>query len=103
MRATYFLLSCGLAAVAVLGAPTAENGFDYRVKESSLVPRGWQIRGRAPAGETMVLHIGLKQGNFEELERQLYEGACAKKLFIEKRLGFFPVQMSTITAACLVT
>ncbi|KAI0378056.1 tripeptidyl-peptidase [Hypomontagnella monticulosa] len=43
----------------------------YRVKESHPVPAKWQRRGLAPAHHMINLRIALKQGNFEELERQI--------------------------------
>lgn len=60
------------AAQAVLASPVARSG--YSVKDSHNVPRGWTKGARAPADHVMQIQIGLKQSNFAELEKQLYEG-----------------------------
>jgi tripeptidyl-peptidase-1 len=44
------------------------------VRETHTVPDSWERVGPAPPDHTVQLHIGLKQGNFKELERHLYEG-----------------------------
>jgi tripeptidyl-peptidase-1 len=46
----------------------------YAVKDRHNVPRQWNRVGQAPAVHIIELQIGLKQGNFDELERHLYEG-----------------------------
>ena len=46
----------------------------YSVKEAHTVPSKWTEAGRADRSHMLHLQIGLKQGNFEELERHLYEG-----------------------------
>jgi tripeptidyl-peptidase-1 len=46
----------------------------YAVKDRHNVPRQWSRVGQAPALHIIELQIGLKQGNFDELERHLYEG-----------------------------
>ena len=45
----------------------------YLVKESIEVPEGWVKVGRATAGHTLNLHLGLPQPNFGLLEQHLYE------------------------------
>ncbi|RYP09762.1 hypothetical protein DL764_001097 [Monosporascus ibericus] len=45
----------------------------YEVKESHFVPRGWKKLDRAPENHVIDLQIGVKQGNFAALEKQLYE------------------------------
>ncbi|KAH9214734.1 tripeptidyl peptidase-like protein [Leptodontidium sp. 2 PMI_412] len=45
----------------------------YTLKERHHVPRSWSRVGPAPAQHMIQLQIGLKQGQFSELERQLYE------------------------------
>ncbi|GAP89437.2 putative tripeptidyl-peptidase 1 precursor [Rosellinia necatrix] len=59
------------AAQVVLATPLARS--NYAVKDTHNVPRGWAKGARAPAGQVMQIQIGLKQGNFAELEKQLYE------------------------------
>lgn len=46
----------------------------YAVKESHFVPRSWIRIGSAPSDHTINLRIGLTQGQFDELEKSLYEG-----------------------------
>jgi tripeptidyl-peptidase I len=46
----------------------------YSVKETHSVPSKWSQIGRANRSHMLQLQIGLKQGNFDELERHLYEG-----------------------------
>ncbi|KAI1369941.1 tripeptidyl-peptidase 1 precursor [Xylaria arbuscula] len=67
------VLSAALVAAAqvVLASPIARS--DYSLKESHHVPRGWAKVKRAPAEHVMQVQIGLKQSNFAELEKQLYE------------------------------
>lgn len=61
-----------LAAQVALTSPVGSRT-PYRVKESHHVPRGWKRVRRAPADHVIDLQIGVKQGNFAELERHLYE------------------------------
>ena len=44
------------------------------VKETHTVPSQWSKVGPAPAGHVINLQIGLKQSQFDELERHLLEG-----------------------------
>jgi hypothetical protein len=46
----------------------------YQLKEFHPVPRGWTQLGRAPRSHSIQLEIGLKQSQFDELEKSLYEG-----------------------------
>lgn len=62
-----------LAPSAVVASPIKART-PYQVKETHFVPRGWKKVERASSDRVMNLQIGLKQGNFEELERHLYEG-----------------------------
>ncbi|KAI1435429.1 tripeptidyl-peptidase 1 precursor [Xylaria sp. CBS 124048] len=59
------------AAQAVFASPVARS--TYSVKDSHVVPRGWTKVARAPASHVMQVQIGLKQSNFDKLEKQLYE------------------------------
>ncbi|KAK8091208.1 hypothetical protein PG994_000713 [Apiospora phragmitis] len=61
-----------LAPSAVVASPIKART-PYQVKETHFAPRGWKRVERASADRVMNLQIGLKQGNFEELERHLYE------------------------------
>jgi tripeptidyl-peptidase-1 len=66
-------LSVALATQSVFGTPIHART-EYSVKETHPIPRRWNVAGRAPGNHMLQLQIGLKQGNFEELERHLYEG-----------------------------
>lgn len=46
----------------------------YVVKDNHPVPFGWEVTARAPGEQQIQLQIGLKLGQFDELERHLYEG-----------------------------
>lgn len=64
-------------AGTVLASPSHRRA-DYAVKERHYVPRSWTRVGPAPSQHQIQLHIGVKQGNFNELERHLYEGNVYK-------------------------
>lgn len=70
--ATVFSAALVAAAQLVIATPVARSG--YSVKDLHNVPRGWAKVARAPADHVMNLQIGLKQNNFAELEKQLYQG-----------------------------
>lgn len=67
------LLSAAIAAQAVLASPIRARS-PYSVKETHYAPREWTKLNRANGESLIELQIGLKQGNFDELERHLYEG-----------------------------
>lgn len=67
------LLSIALGAQLAWGTPIRARTA-YAVKEVHTVPKKWQTIDRAPGNHMLQLQIGLKQSNFEELERHLYEG-----------------------------
>ncbi|KAI3330031.1 tripeptidyl-peptidase 1 precursor [Ustulina deusta] len=69
--ATVFSAALVAAAQVVIATPVARSG--YSVKDLHNVPRGWAKVARAPADHVMNLQIGLKQNNFAELEKQLYQ------------------------------
>lgn len=62
-----------LAAIAAqaIAKPVARS--PYVVKETHYVPKDWSRLGRSHGGKTIQLQIGLKQGSFDELDRQLHE------------------------------
>jgi tripeptidyl-peptidase-1 len=72
MRFTFAVLVATFAARNVLATPIARS--PYVVKETHSVPKEWLRQGRSHGGKTIQLQIGLKQGRFEELDRQLSEG-----------------------------
>ncbi|RFU35037.1 hypothetical protein B7463_g1305, partial [Scytalidium lignicola] len=61
-----------LAAQAIVATPIQARS-PYDVKEVHPIPRKWTALDRAPAAHRLHMQIGLKQGNFAELERHLYE------------------------------
>lgn len=73
MFSSTLLFFLGADFQAVSSSPV-EARSPYSVKETHLVPRAWTKRDRADGSGTINLQIGLKQGNFEELERHLWEG-----------------------------
>jgi tripeptidyl-peptidase-1 len=66
------ILLTALVAQSALAVPARSRSL-YQVKETHIVPRSWQKVDRAPASQTIDLQIGVRQGNFEELEKRLYE------------------------------
>ena len=46
----------------------------YSTKETHILPRGWKSIGRAPPDHVIHLQLAVKQGQFDELDRHLYEG-----------------------------
>lgn len=76
MLGTSIFLTVAVAVNAVLGSPVLSRT-SYAVKETHRVPRKWTKMGRAPADRMLNLQIGVKQSQFDELERHLYEGKSA--------------------------
>lgn len=72
MKATGILLAAGLLASSAVGKPVSQRS-DFAVKDTHHVPRTWTQVRRPDADHKIALRIGLKQGSFAELERQLYE------------------------------
>lgn len=60
------------AAAAVVNNLNARS--NYALKDSHRVPRSWQRVADADPQHTIKLSIGLKQAQFGDLERHLYEG-----------------------------
>ena len=67
------LLTIAAAAQAAFGTPI-QLRTEYAVKGAHPVPRQWTKLGRAPREQMLHLQIGVKQSQFDELERHLYEG-----------------------------
>ena len=63
-----------LAASAPISASPLRSRTEYAVKDTHNVPSKWHQVGPAPANKVLHLHISLKQSQFDELERHLYEG-----------------------------
>ena len=67
------LLSAAIGIRAVFASPIRAHT-PYRVKETHFIPRRWTQRSRVPGSHMIHMQIGLKQSQFDELERRLYEG-----------------------------
>ena len=61
------------ASTTILSSPLRSR-IEYAVKDTHIVPSKWHEVGPAAAHNLLHLHIGLKQSQFDELERHLYEG-----------------------------
>ena len=59
---------------SVLSSPVRIRS-PYVVKDKHHVPNRWSNIGPSPANKLINLHIGLRQSQFDELERHLYEGS----------------------------
>ncbi|KAL8914343.1 MAG: hypothetical protein Q9172_007103 [Xanthocarpia lactea] len=66
-----FHLFAVLPSLVSCSAVRSRSG--YAVKDSHHVPRKWTRIGEAPANHVIHLEIALKQNQFDELERHLYE------------------------------
>ncbi|KAF2704980.1 subtilisin-like protein [Pleomassaria siparia CBS 279.74] len=66
------LLSAAVAVQTALATPIKARS-PYTVKERFNAPREWTKLDRAHGEGILELQIGLVQGNFDELERHLYE------------------------------
>ncbi|KAE8440969.1 hypothetical protein EG329_006158 [Mollisiaceae sp. DMI_Dod_QoI] len=62
-----------LACAGTVSGSPSQRRANYAVKERHHVPRSWTRVGPAPSQHQIQLQIGVKQGNFDELERHLYE------------------------------
>jgi tripeptidyl-peptidase I len=75
-------LSLSLIALAALVSPSLgvniKSRSPYAVKGSHPVPPRWERIDRAHPDHPIELRIGVKQSQFDDLERQLYEGKRLK-------------------------
>ncbi|KAF7857959.1 hypothetical protein EAF04_009316 [Stromatinia cepivora] len=60
-------------AVGLVSSSPIKARTPYAVKETHYPPSQWQRVGPAAKGRLINLQIGLRQGQFDELERHLYE------------------------------
>ena len=68
------LIAVLITATTVLTSPLRACT-PYAVKDEHNVPSQWARIGPASSKKMLNLHIDLKQNQFEELERHLYEGS----------------------------
>lgn len=69
MKLSFLSLACTVSLA--LAAPHRRDL--YALKDKHPVPSKWTQIRRAPKDHTISLRIGLKQGSFAELEKQLYQ------------------------------
>lgn len=70
---TSILFAVAAGTFSALGSPINARS-PYAVKGSHPVPKGWTQMYRAAGDQLLELRIGLQQGNFKELEKQLLQG-----------------------------
>ena len=79
-------MKLSLTALALLPslalAGQVKSRSPYVVKGDHPVPPRWERVDRAPAAHPIELRIGLKSSQFDELERQLYQGTRPVALFV---------------------
>jgi len=62
-----------IALASLLPSLVTSLPSQYQVKERLVVPNGWSKVSEAPKNGFVSLQIALKQGNFAQLEKELYE------------------------------
>lgn len=72
--AARYVLTTFLLCAGEVTSRRWEKREGYGLKERHHVPRAWERAGPAPEEHMIQLQIGLRQGQFSELERHLYEG-----------------------------
>lgn len=73
MKTTFLLLAAVSFACSASGK-SVRSRTPYAVKDTHTLPSKWKEIGPASGAHKMELRIGLKQDQFHELERHLYEG-----------------------------
>jgi tripeptidyl-peptidase-1 len=72
MPGIWQFFAIALSVQATFGSPVRTRS-PYAVKEKHLLPRGWKGSIKPSRNHIVNLKIGVKQGNFEQLEKDLYE------------------------------
>ena len=90
------LLTLSIAASLAFGSPIRARS-PYAVKETHNVPSKWSRVGPAPRDHLINLSIGLKQSQFEELERHLYEGKSSFSCHIRFQFLFSLAVTASLT------
>jgi len=67
------ILAAGAASQLADATPIKARS-PYILKDKHNAPAKWSKLMPAPAGHNIELRIGVKQGDFDGLERKLYEG-----------------------------
>lgn len=73
MLVSSVVLAVAFVAQNAFGGPVKARSA-YAIKESHFVPSKWTRGERAVAERMLHLQIGVKQANFDTLERHLLEG-----------------------------
>ena len=84
------------ASTTILSSPLRSRT-DYAVKDTHKVPSKWYEVGQAPAHALLHLHIGLKQSQFDDLERHLYEGMSGWLSILHYAQGDSPTLIQMLT------
>ena len=92
-----------LAAVQAVIATPVRSRTAYQVKERHFAPRKWQKLARAPSDHVIDLRIGVRQSNFDELERRLYEGLSCPSLESLNHHQLTQEQSPTLTTATMAS
>ena len=71
-----------LVCAGTVSGSSLRSRTPYAVKDTHHVLKSWRAVGPAPADHMIRIQIGLKQGQFNELERHLYEGTFGDEHFI---------------------
>ena len=89
LRTSHFviLLTFFLTAEFSWSSPVLHHS-PYVVKESFSVPQKWSRLARAPSNHVLNLQIALRQSQFDDLERDLYEGKTIARQCIYIDNGF---------------
>ena len=90
-RALLFALL--FSADVALSSPL-HSRYVYTIKDSHNVPKAWSRVGPAPSEHWISLQIGLKQSQFDELERQLYQGWKTELCVLYHRLTCYSLLQS---------
>ena len=78
------LLLVLVATATAFASPLDHLRSSYAVKEVHHVPAKWSRVSSAPADHILNVQIALKQSQFDELERHLYEGIEIRSTYMVK-------------------
>lgn len=71
MKGSALLLAAAFVAQSALAKPLIKQRSPFALKDAHFVPRRWTQVGHPDADHSIALRIGLKQGDFAQLERHL--------------------------------
>ncbi|KAK4999630.1 hypothetical protein LTR66_001366 [Elasticomyces elasticus] len=73
MVLSLLILLLSSTAIALVAPALSAQRWDYVIKDKHVVSEKWKQHRRADPDHILRMRIGLKQNNFDELERHLYE------------------------------